>query len=549
MARISLTNAGVFLFALACSANAKKKTAFEPYPPAILGPVEEGAHNVNVRLTFKVDASEIKLFIGPDRATVTARENAAEPGRFTLTIARKPALVEGEQLRLQAGEGPMSPLLTVSGKAANAPVNPNFLHPASRGDQWLSGKTAQPKSEVLVTVSSASGQARFSSDAVSTSQSAWALRLPQGLECGDRIGVVAGGSALDPAVITCSNPPRPEAVFPPAEGQGAVSGRAAQSSSVRAVLKSGEETVAIETARVDGDTGKFTVNFDRKLAAGENVEVFARSGSAESLAPATASVMPVDLDWGLVRAYFTGGVLLSRDSGSFKSQDPFLSFNLDKSWLRPSTRNAWLRIDTYFDARLAAVAVKEGKPPGDQTATLDRWLASEKAAAMQAGVYLPMVLREAQFGGALNALFVAPLAKTGFSSLTGDRASFNDKKLFPFRGYGVRLGHYHEFRDRDATGKLVYSNRAPELISYLDVVIGPYANLPSFNFATGDVRRLRRASFEGVLKIPYTPFIAGFNANVPLGTKRGYVNADGDLRFLFGTRFDVGRVLGKLTRF
>ena len=72
------------------------------------------------------------------------------------------------------------------------------------------------------------------------------------------------------------------------------------------------------------------------------------------------------------------------------------------------------------------------------------------------------------------------------------------------------------------------------------------------SYAAYDSRkRLYRLDFEGMLKIPDTPLYVGFNAN--LGQKsagaqdldHGYAAPD-DLRFLFGTRFDIGAALAKL---
>ena len=53
------------------------------------------------------------------------------------------------------------------------------------------------------------------------------------------------------------------------------------------------------------------------------------------------------------------------------------------------------------------------------------------------------------------------------------------------------------------------------------------------------------------LKIPSTPLVLGFSANVGqnLFLQKRVKSAKDDLRFFFGTRFDVGRLLGQLQQF
>ena len=64
-------------------------------------------------------------------------------------------------------------------------------------------------------------------------------------------------------------------------------------------------------------------------------------------------------------------------------------------------------------------------------------------------------------------------------------------------------------------------------------------------------KRLYRLDIEGLLRIPYTPLYVGFNANVGQKTlgaghlDNGYAAPD-DLRFLFGTKFDIGTALSKM---
>jgi hypothetical protein len=150
-------------------------------------------------------------------------------------------------------------------------------------------------------------------------------------------------------------------------------------------------------------------------------------------------------------------------------------------------------------------------------------------------------------------------------------------------------------------------NKAPEVYSYLDIGFGPFSNLeslvcnrtrytadtpangtnpavpgvpvagqpietsyggdcktahPSFYLAPGngstDVynvyetrKRIYRLDLEGLLKIPGTPIYVGFNANlgqkaVGAGMFDPHFSAPDDLRFFFGTKFDISTLLSKL---
>lgn len=184
------------------------------------------------------------------------------------------------------------------------------------------------------------------------------------------------------------------------------------------------------------------------------------------------------------------------------------------------------------------------------------------------------------------------------ASTTSGSATITAESLYNFRGYGARIGHYQLSHS---------SNRAPTTISYLDVLFGPYSNLESLECnrtpagVDGDTtipdpgypapssyqgstcstdyqayynepvpsgivngtsdklhwvpletrKRVYRLDFEGLLNIPNTWFYVGFNAN--LGQKsvltgrldHGYAAPD-DLRFFFGTRFDISTLLTKM---
>jgi hypothetical protein len=186
-------------------------------------------------------------------------------------------------------------------------------------------------------------------------------------------------------------------------------------------------------------------------------------------------------------------------------------------------------------------------------------------------------------------LFLAPIAKVGFTTLTGD---LNTIAATPLNGNanttptssappvltgrfntsfasGARLGLYRNFHTREA---------APDLVSFIDITPGKFGGFEAYRNPTqydppsanpsgpvtvraGEFITVRpwRWSIEGLLKIPHSPFVVGFNANLrmygvpafqPLGLPKGVVipfaQPKDDLRFLFGARFDAAKLLHTL---
>jgi hypothetical protein len=263
-------------------------------------------------------------------------------------------------------------------------------------------------------------------------------------------------------------------------------------------------------------------------------------------------------DWGRVRAYFAGGVVFSKDNQDFSQQDMLLAFVLDKSWLQaapyaveetsnPNAKGsgfAFRSLNTFFDARLTSLPVvsKGTAAPAAAAATpLDQFISSKKGAVVQAGVYLPFYGRATSWRheGIPNALFIAPVARGGIQTLTGDDHTaeaerFGADDVFNFFSFGAALGHY----------KLTDTvNRAPEIISYLHVTFGRYEAFEVVPDKTQpDIRkRPWRTVVEGRLKIPESPLQVGFDANIGEGHD--------DVRFSFATRFDIGELFGKLKSF
>ncbi|HEX8293850.1 MAG TPA: hypothetical protein VF570_18945, partial [Pyrinomonadaceae bacterium] len=100
------------------------------------------------------------------------------------------------------------------------------------------------------------------------------------------------------------------------------------------------------------------------------------------------------------------------------------------------------------------------------------------------------------------------------------------------------------FADRECETEEDY---APELVSWLDISRGKYENF-AVSVPTGQndddgnpITRLEnrwRWQAEGRLKIPETPFIVGFDGNFGEGPD--------DLRFGFGMRFELGKLIHRL---
>jgi hypothetical protein len=320
-------------------------------------------------------------------------------------------------------------------------------------------------------------------------------------------------------------------------------------------------------------------------------------------------VLPEDVpeyDWGRVRAYFTGGVILSKERSNFSKSDIFLDFTLDKNYFASRSRKIFKDFNSFFDARLTAIPVTQ---PADtsttpcETNTPDcaNFINSEKAALLQAGFYLPMYgkyttwLRRVSSETTVsadrdkatiertsryerNALFFAPLVKGGVQTITGGRTTaegtrFGGDDVFNFFSYGVMLGHFRiptsrercRAYERKDTHTFYYdddcyvasdgrgyryvrnTNLAPELISWLTISRGRWESFEltvptGFRDPNGNPITVRERPWRyealGRLKIPNSPFIIGFDGNFGKGPD--------DLRFIFGTRFDVGKVLTAL---
>ena len=349
-----------------------------------------------------------------------------------------------------------------------------------------------------------------------------------------------------------------------------------------------DDGVSEITLVVNGRSKNYSVPADKKLTipfklsdTETKIEAFnaddnsERSGEITVMLSSTVASVGISentYNWGRVRGYFTSGVVFSQtrdltstERNNFSKPDIYLDFTLDKNYASRRATNGKVErdlflfddINTFFSARLTsagvAVAPDAAKTKAEpcNSAECTTFLSSEKVARMEAGVYLPRYVTmwdkisdeetdERNKWG--NALFIAPLLKGGIQTILGDRNNstgegrrFGGDDVYNYFSGGLMVGHVKLNRDK--------RNFAPELVSFLSITTGRFENFeyldpdgPKDN-AGNLLRRVRpwRVESIGLLKVPETPIVVGFNGNFGKGPD--------DLRFLFGVRFDIGRVL------
>lgn len=286
--------------------------------------------------------------------------------------------------------------------------------------------------------------------------------------------------------------------------------------------------------------GQAAITFEQPLTAGQSVSLCQKivdindpSAPAIEAPGSGASAIANPLDLGRVHYYFTAGVILSNDQG-FQLNAPgtqadlFLDLNADRAWL-PLDSNGFRRvnINSYLDIGLTSV------PTGHAQAanTLDSFIQSRKAATFQAGAYLPLIAGQPwSTGGSRYSLFVAPLAQAGFITLTSGTDPSGTDRFFKSYSFGTRLGVFQHAHS---------AAEAPELVSYLDITLGRF----------GYFGRPWRYSLEGVFKVPHSPLVLGFNANIGTGGNLALTQSQDDLRFLVGAQFDFSKFLKALPAF
>ena len=468
------------------------------------------------------------------------------------------------------------------------------VKPGSSFDVILGHRVSNPRGDLKVLVNDKAAAVPDSAAVVSDNPLRVTVKLAAPLSKGDRLSVMQGGGEAS-NIITVSAadaPPQPPSnILQVTEGDSTVSGVGATGlDKVHVELVEGDQLIAAKDAMVDA-SGAFTTTFDKtKFNADERLLVSGVKGATQGDS-VSLPVNPVDFDFGRMRAYFTLGALLSKSSGNFDSWDPFLSLNMDKGWMLGRTsiqrsKKPTLDLHTFFDARLTAIPVANPStaPRTASSATLDTLVTSQKAGSLTTGVYAPITLTRWHFAEKDYSFFVAPLGKIGFvTPTTTSTNGLDSNRFFVNYGFGARLGHNREYSSWDGARD---RNRSPEPMTYVDFVVGRFGNfenilgLPRLD-ATGaqlylldsagkpvldtagnktalmNYLRYRpwRLGVEGMFKLPHSPFLLGFSANVglqriqqPYGPQHlsGYSDIGDDLRFLFGARFDVRKLLNKI---
>jgi hypothetical protein len=409
------------------------------------------------------------------------------------------------------------------------------------------------------------------------------------LACGDTIAF----GDVDHYTVTC-DPPAPPRPYPVKEGDKSIGGVAGDAANVTADVTVGE--ILIERATGAAKDGQFSVTFQNKLVTSQTIVLTGKTADSVPVPGQNITVQPIDFDWGRVRAYFVAGVLFSQNDGGssngnfFSRQDFFMSFNLDKNW---AYRRNW-RFHSFFDARLGAIPVHNDSPKpsssttgsgsttgsssttgsgsttGSATTTAtpfsdpNSFAGSQKVGTFVAGIYAPFTATRWYYHDQPNSFFIAPLMKIGFSTPSNEALRDNasaivvpsTNRFFTQMVGGLRFGQVREYElhcpCRPGTERDL--SKAPELISYLDAGLGKFGNFlesPGPALPTDSrVYRLWRYQLEGILKIPSTPLFIGFQANVAAQHgHKDYRQPPDDLRILFGTRFDIGKLFAKLLTF
>ena len=237
------------------------------------------------------------------------------------------------------------------------------------------------------------------------------------------------------------------------------------------------------------------------------------------------------------------------------------------------------QINSSFESRLTTIPVtscnQSTNPGTNQQAGCDAATASNagsfetspKAALVSIGFYLPYYYpwsswrwhAQSDDGDQSSylhgySLFFAPIAKGGVQTLlespettpangaapNGTAAApatpINDETFFHFYATGVRFGLFRFHDEVEPKNTL-----APDNLLYLDITYGKYENFwkAKPGSASGFIHPGRLA-MEGRFKIPQYPIFLGFDSNTWPSSHQG------DLRFIFGTSFDLGCMLQKL---
>ncbi|HXZ12416.1 MAG TPA: hypothetical protein VEG64_08480 [Candidatus Sulfotelmatobacter sp.] len=320
-------------------------------------------------------------------------------------------------------------------------------------------------------------------------------------------------------------------------------------------------------ANVDPKTGFFYAELHHPLAEEQMVCVWPTGSTDTNVGPTPFVVYR----WGYhvsgepigrTRYFLEAGVALSQSNQQFSNQDLYLSFDLDRNWIR-GTHNALF--NSEFSASLTSIPVAATSTTMTTTTTggtttttpansLSTFMSARKAAVVEGALYAPLYADafKGWFGSGTTA-FVAPIVKGGLQTITQGALSssnpapgtsttsmtVNNNGLYYFWGAGVRLGDLKLHRSW---------NIAPLMLSHIDLTVGQWENfkqcrtrttaacpIGTNGAVTGGLYEPLLFALEGHIGIPKTPAEIGFSSITPING-----GGQGDLRFFFGVKLDIG---------
>ena len=365
---------------------------------------------------------------------------------------------------------------------------------------------------------------------------------------------------------------------PPIVGRKVVSGCAGQGPAARVVIYTKDTVdkcpvifpvptgalpygvVDNQLANVDPKTGIFSAEITNPLT--DDQLICAYSVTADQKPPVVVTKWGYEdasAPFGRTHYYVTTGVELSQDNQQFSNQDLYLGFSLDRNWIRGRPNSsATAMFNSGFSAQLTSIPVAATSattttstmPPAPSVGT---FISSRKAAVVSGDLYAPIYFNafKGWFGTQTTAFF-APIVKGGLQTITSGALSasapapgtttttttVNSAGLYYFWEAGLRLGDLKLHRSW---------NNAPELISHVDLSFGQWENFKQCRKATnctpltnnmfppGQLYQPLLVVLEGRLDVPKTPIEIGFKSITPL-----HGAGQGDLRFFFGVKLDVG---------
>jgi Putative Ig domain len=389
----------------------------------------------------------------------------------------------------------------------------------------------------------------------------------------------AGKSTSEKSAQICESTTAAYFPVPPATGLKVVSGCAGQAPGARVVVYAKDKVnscpadvpdltqptpagvIDDQPANVELKTGIFHAELTNRLTDDELICPY--SISVDDKPPVVVTKWGYDepeSPIGRTRYFLSTGVSLSQDNQQFSNQDVYLGFALQRNWFRGATPGSPVTalLNSEFSAQLTSIPVAASSSTtttstAGSTPSVSTFISSRKAAVVGGDFYAPIYFNAFKgWFGTQTSGFFAPIIKGGLQSVTSGTldasspapgttttsATVNGSGLYYFWGAGVRLGDL----------KLHESwNIAPEVLSHIDVTVGQWQNFKQCRSASnctpgtdGTVPPSQLYQplvlvLQGQFDVPKTPVQIGFQSVTPL-----HGGGQGDLRFYFGVKLDVG---------